>query len=435
MTGPIYAVRSFLVLIAVGTLLLWLPISGAEHGLTLLEAFFTSTSAVCVTGLAVVDTGKDLSLFGRSVLLVLIQLGGLGIMVLSSGAMVLLGRKLGLREKKLLQASVPGLQFSGARSLLVRTLQFTFAIEAVGAILLFFCWLPKLGFFEAAGAAVFHSISAFCNAGFSLWSDSLTGYATNPFVNLVIMALIISGGLGFLLCADLADAWRTKRLPTLHTRLAWRVTLLLLFGGWVLFFLFERNNPQTLGGLPLFGKLLVSLFQSVTTRTAGFNTVDLAFCQEETLQMMMFLMLIGGCPGSTAGGIKTTTLAVLIVAIANNLKGFNRVIVMERTIPQERVIQALAILGITGAATWFGAIFLSAFEPSSFQGNLFEAVSALATVGLSTGLTASLSDASKLILCLYMFAGRIGPLTLAVYLTKPGPEQVIQYAREDISIG
>ena len=182
-------------------------------------------------------------------------------------------------------------------------------------------------------------------------------------------------------------------------------------------------------------KLLVSLFQSVTTRTAGFNTVGLGLCKAETLQMMMFLMLIGGCPGSTAGGIKTTTLAVLIVAIANNLKGYNRVVVMERTIPYQRVIQALAILGITGAATWFGAILLSAFEPTTFQGNLFESVSALATVGLSTGLTASFSDASKLILCLYMFAGRVGPLTLAVYLTKPHKEQVIHYAHEDINVG
>lgn len=430
-----YAVRSFLVLILIGTCLLWLPASGASRGLTFVEAFFTATSAVCVTGLAVVDTGTDLSLFGQTVLLLLIQLGGLGIMMLSSGAMILLGRKLGLQEKKLLKASVPGLHFSGARSLLIGTLLFTFTIEAVGALLLFFCWLPDLGWAKAAGAAVFHSVSAFCNAGFSLWSDSLTGYATHPVVNLVIMALIIFGGLGFLLCTDLTESWRTKRRATLHTRLAWRVTILLLVGGWILFFLFEAGNAETLGLMSVPDKLLVSLFQSVTTRTAGFNTVDLGLCKAETLQMMMFLMLIGGCPGSTAGGIKTTTLAVLIVAIANNLKGYNRVVVMERTIPYQRVIQALAILGITGAATWFGAILLSAFEPTTFQGNLFESVSALATVGLSTGLTASFSDASKLILCLYMFAGRVGPLTLAVYLTKPHKEQVIHYAHEDINIG
>jgi trk/ktr system potassium uptake protein len=428
-------VVSFIGLITIGTLLLMLPFCGSHGSLTLLEAFFTSTSAVCVTGLAVVDTGQDFSTFGQIVLLILIQLGGLGMMVLSSSAVVLFGGTLGLKEKSILKATIPGLQFSGVGTLLRGTVIFTIAIEAIGAVLLFILWGPQIGWLRACGYGIFHSVSAFCNAGFSLWSNSLMDYSDQAGVNLVVMALIIFGGFGFLLCSDVWLARSKGRRPTLHSRLALRVSLLLVVLGAIFFFLFERNNPLTLGPMSGSGQFWASLFQSVTTRTAGFNSVDLSGCQAETLEMMMFLMLIGGCPGSTAGGLKTTTLAVLILAIYNNLKGRSKVVVMERVIPNERVVQALAILGIMFAASWLGAITLSSLEPSAFQDNLFETVSAVGTVGLSTGITANLSTGAKLLLCLYMFMGRVGPLTLAVSLLTRSDDKRIGYVSEDITIG
>ncbi len=429
------AVMSFLFLILMGTLLFMLPVCGTGHSLTLVEALFTATSAVCVTGLAVLDTGKDFTFVGQTILLILIQLGGLGIMVLSSGILLLLGGKLGLREKSVLKATVPGLQFSGAGNLLKGTMLFTFAVEALGALLLFLCWIPHMKWQDAAGSAIFHSISAFCNAGFSLNSDSLMGDVANPGVNLVIMALIVVGGLGFLLCSDLFLSWKTKRRPTLHTRVAVRVTVLLILVGAGFFFLFERANPETLGPMNGSSQFWASMFQSVTTRTAGFNSVDIGACEEETLQLMMFLMLVGGCPGSTAGGMKTTTLAVLFLAIYNNLRGSNEVLVMERRIPGETVVQALAILGIMVAASWLGGITLSALEPTRLTDNMFETVSALGTAGLSTGITAHLSVGAKLLLCFYMFIGRVGPLTLAVSLLSQGKDRLIHYVKEDISIG
>jgi len=260
-------------------------------------------------------------------------------------------------------------------------------------------------------------------------------YSAHAGVNIVVMALIIFGGFGFLLCSDVWRARSRGRRPTLHSRLALRVSLFLIVFGAIFFFLFEYNNPLTLGPMTAWEQFWSSLFQSVTTRTAGFNSIDLAGCRAETLEMMMFLMLIGGCPGSTAGGLKTTTLAVLILAVYNNLKGRTKVVVMERVIPNERVVQALAILGIMFTASWLGAITLSSLEPSAFQENLFETVSAVGTVGLSTGLTAGLSTGAKLLLCLYMFMGRVGPLTLAVSLLTRSEDKRIGYVSEDITIG
>lgn len=427
---------SFLLLIVVGTGILMLPFCGADRGLTLIEALFTATSAVCVTGLAVLDTGTDFSVWGQLAILLLIQLGGLGIMLLSSGLVLLLGGKLGLREKSVLKATVPGLQFGGAGSLLKGTLLFTFGVEFLGALLLFLCWWPKMEWHKALGSAIFHSISAFCNAGFSLYSNSLTDYAAHPGVNLVVISLIISGGLGFLICHELWQAKKMRRRAALSAVLALRVTVALVISCAVFFYLLERSNPATLANMGPSEQFWTSLFQSVTTRTAGFNTLDIGSLRDETLQMMMPFMLVGGCPGSTAGGLKTTTLALLLVAIYCNLRGRSQVIVLERVIPDQRVIQALAFAGLMVAACWFGAMVLSTVESSTFVHNLFETVSALATVGVTAGITGQLSVSAKLMLCLFMFIGRVGPLTFAVLLLTPSDDDgLITHVKEDITLG
>lgn len=425
----------FLLFILGGTAVLMLPLCASSDNITFVEALFTATSAVCVTGLAVLDTGKDFSLLGQGAILVLIQLGGLGIMVLSSGFVLLLGGRLGLRQKSVLTATVPGLQFSGTGNVLKGILFFTFGIEALGAILLFFCWLPDMPWNRAAGYAIFHSISAFCNAGFSPMSNSLTDYATHPGVNVVLSLLIIIGGVGFLFCDELRQAKKARRRPALSAVLAIRVTVALVILGTVLFYIFERTNPHTIGNMSGSGQFWASLFQSVTSRTAGFNSVDIGSCRTETLQMIMSLMIVGGSPGSTAGGLKTTTLALLLVAVYSNLRGRSQVTVLERAIPTQRVTQALATVVIMLSACWFGAIVLSTLEPSSFDQNLFESVSALSTTGLSTGITADLSVSAKLLICLYMFIGRVGPLTLAVFLVTPTEDKLISYVKEDITLG
>ncbi len=429
-------VLSFLLAILLGAFLLVMPFSGAEGSIGWLDALFTSTSAVCVTGLVVLDTGRDFSGFGQTMILILIQFGGLGMMVWSSGVVLFLGGRLGLQERVTLRASMPGLQLADTAGLVRGAIVFVLACEGVGAILLWLMWAPSLGWGQALPQAVFHSVSAFCNAGFSLWGDSLSRDVGRWDVNLVVMILIILGGLGFLICFDLWQARLKRRRPTLHTRIAVATSVGLVLLGSLLFLVFERSNPQTLGSLSWPAKVLASVFQSVTTRTAGFNTVDIGSCFDETLQVMMFLMLIGGCPGSTAGGLKTTTFALLLIAIWNYLLGRREATFCDRKIPEERIIQSLAILGIMGALVWVGSTALSATLETLALENLFEAVSAVATVGLSTGVTAELQPFGKLVIIGLMFAGRVGPLTLAVALIdRSRQKSPFRYVREDVSVG
>lgn len=428
------ALISFASLIVVGTLLLALPWSSSEEPINLLAALFTATSSVCVTGLAVLDTGRDFSRFGQVVLLGLIQLGGLGMMVWSGGALLLLGRKLGLAQRAVLEQTVPGLSLSGAGSLVRNTVLFTLGCEAIGALLLWLAWGPRWGWLEGGFHAVFHSVSAFCNAGFALYSDSLTSDVSHPLVNVVIMALIVIGGLGYLLLLDLWNSRRLRRRPLLQTRIALLVTAVLIVVPAGLFFLMERSNPATLGALSWDGQLWASLFQSVTCRTAGYNTVPIGSCREETLLMMVGLMVIGGSPGSTAGGIKTTTLAVLLVAVLAYLRGRRDIVIWERKIPQQRLAQSLATTGVFVALIWLGTTVLCALNPAQMMVNLFEVASAVATVGLSAGTTAAYSPASKLALCFLMFVGRVGPLVMAVSLAGR-PEEPLRYVKEDVNVG
>ena len=426
------AVLSFLLLILSGTGLLLLP-SSSSSGVSVIDALFTSTSAVCVTGLAVLDTGTDFTRFGQLSILTLIQLGGLGMMVWSGGVLFMLGGSLGLRERVLLSAQVPRLELSQMKFLIRGTVGFTIVVEITGALLLWMLWTPRLGYFEAAYAAVFHSVSAFCNAGFSLWSDSLSADVEHAGVNLVVAVLIILGGLGYLIVLELSQ--RKRKRMSLHSRLALSVTGILIVSGAILFYLLEHDNSGTLAALSPAGRVIASVFQSVTTRTAGFNTIDIGSCHPSTQQVLMLFMFVGACPGSTAGGLKVTTVAVLLVATWNYLQGKREMSIWERRLPSERVIQALALLGLMLFFVWLGPVILSCREPFGLGPLLFEAVSAVATVGLSTGITAKLSLFSKLVVCLLMFVGRVGPLTLALALTSGGDRSRIRYVKEDIGLG
>lgn len=427
---------SFLVLILLGALVLWLPLcAAAGTQVNFLQALFTSTSAVCVTGLTVLATGSDFSLFGQIVILVLFQLGGLGIMLFSTALFDLMGRRLGLRERVLVQQSNPGLSLSGASGLAKRIVLFSLLCEGIGFFGLWLAWAGELGV-RAPYHALFHSVSAFCNAGFSLRPDSLTGEVANPLVNAVVITLIVLGGLGFFVCQDVVE-WHKKsnhRL-SLHTYVCLTTTVALIVGGSILFYLFEFSNPLTLKELSGPGQFWASLLQSVC-RTAGFNSIPIGDLREETTMLMIGLMFIGGCSGSTAGGIKVTTFALLLLAAWSQMLGRREVVIYERRVEVERILQALSLFVIACFAVMSCTLVLNYLEPGEFRDVLFETVSAVATVGLSTGITPSLSTPSMLLLCVVMFLGRVGPLTVAASLLQNGTRyNEIRYAKGDITIG
>jgi trk system potassium uptake protein TrkH len=434
--------------VGLGTLLLSLPVAGAGESLSPLDAFFTATSAVCVTGLTVVDTGTRFSPFGQAVILALVQLGGLGIMTFAVFVGVVLGRKVAFTDRMVIQDSMHHTPKAGVRRLVRYVLTFTLAVEAAGAALL---WIRFRGQFpagEAVWQSVFHSVSAFCNAGFGLLPDSLVRFRGDPLVNLVITALIVVGGLGFLVNMELFDGARARirgaqvPLLTLHTRLAVVVTAALLAVGTIAFLVLEWNN--VLRDLSPGERLLAAWFQSVTPRTAGFNTVDYGRLSSDTLFFMIFLMFVGASPGSTGGGIKTTTFGLLFALVVARWRGRGRAAVFHRTIPHAVMDRALLLtllawavvsvaIGLLVAIETHGMPF-DAAEPR-FLALMFEAVSAFGTVGLSTGITASLSVAGKLVLVAVMFAGRVGPLTLVLAV---GPRQErgrFRYAEENVMVG
>jgi trk system potassium uptake protein TrkH len=431
-----------------GTVLLSLPVAQAGEPVSLLDALFTSTSAVCVTGLTVVDTGTRFSPFGQAVVLALIQVGGLGLMTFAVFVGVLLGRKVAFTDRMVIQDSMHHTPKAGVRRLVRYVLTFTLAVEAAGAA---FLWLRFRGQFppgEAVWQSVFHSVSAFCNAGFGLLPDNLARYRGDLLVNLAITGLIVVGGLGFLVNMELWDGTRARlrgrRAPllSLHAKLALLVTAALLAVGTAGFLLLERDN--VLRGLPLGERLLASWFQSVTPRTAGFNTIDYGQVGSDTLFFTIFLMFVGASPGSTGGGIKTTTFGLLVALVIARWRGRGRAAVFRRTIPHAVMDRALLVallawafvslaIGLLVFTETRGTPFAAA-EPR-FAALMFEAVSAFGTVGLSTGITPSLGAGSKLVLVALMFAGRVGPLTLVLAV---GPRQErgrFRYAEENVMVG
>jgi trk system potassium uptake protein TrkH len=449
LSAPQLFVGSFLVLVLFGTLgLKLLPglYTGAE--LNWLDALFTATSAVCVTGLIVVDTATYFTPVGQAFLLLLIQLGGLGIITFTTLIIVALGRRLSLRQERLTASSVevaPQVDYG----LLARdVVRFTFGIEAVGALLLYLVWVPRFGWTEAAWPALFHSISAFCNAGFSTFSDSLIGFQQEALTLLVIMALIVLGGLGFLTLEESVLLQRARRgrrryRVSLHSQLVLATTALLLAGGWALFTLFEWK--LTLAGLPAWDRLVNSLFLSVTARTAGFNNIDYAQASESTNFLTILLMMAGGAPGSTAGGLKVTTVALIGLLAWSRFRGHEVTSIWGRSVPEETIQRAVGLF-VVG----FGVVTLAIFgfttsevgaasrgEYGGFLFYMFEAVSAFNTVGLSMGITATLSVLGKWMAIVLMFLGRVGPLTFAaaIALRDPTPAGEFRYAYEEVVIG
>ncbi len=421
-----------------------LPVSTpAARPVGFIDALFTATSATCVTGLIVRDTGMDYTTFGQMVILVLIQLGGLGIMTFSILVLSLLAGKVSFLSRSIVTQTLAGTgQWDDLRGLLRMVFAFTFATEFLGALLLFARWYPEMGAGRAAYSAMFHAVSAFCNAGFSLYSTSLMKWSGDVFVNFVVAALIILGGLGFMIVYEVVEARGRRRLLSLHARIALSTTIILTVGGAVLFWILEAHD--TLAGLGRGEKFLVSFFQSVTCRTAGFNTIDIASLTPGALFLMIFLMFIGGSPGSCAGGIKTTTFGVLMLVAWNRLRRRTHVNAFRRTLTHSTIANTLSIT-IGGVAVIFlGLFFLLLLEAPHamvddrhgvFVGYLFETVSAVGTVGLSTGVTSALAPASRILISVLMFVGRLGPLTVAASLARENPLTDWQYPEEDVMVG
>ena len=434
-------ILSFICLILFGAVILTLPISSRTHEWTsFINALFTATSASCVTGLVVVDTYTHWSVFGQVIILMLIQIGGLGVMTIISLISLFLKRRISLGERRLLMQSAGSLQISGIVKLLKRILKGTAIVEGAGAILLAFVFCPKMGFLPGIWNAIFHSVSAFCNAGFDLMGKygqfsalSSEGLQFNPIVNFTIMALIVTGGIGFLVWTDVSRHKLDFKKYELHSKIALFTTALLLVLGTILFFIFEYN--KAFGDFTFGQKLLASMFQAVTPRTAGFNTIDEATLSESGKALTTVLMFIGGSPGSTAGGIKTTTFAVLVLSALAAAKRYGSVTVFKRKLDENTIVQASSILSVYLACVFAAVLIICAVEPYSLTQVLFETVSAIGTVGLTLGITPSLCAISKLVLIFLMFAGRVGGLTLMLVLAERRRNIKISRPTSQILIG
>ena len=413
---------SFLLVIAVGTLLLTLPISSRTGRLGVIDAMFTATSATCVTGLVVRDTWSQFSLFGQVVILMLIQVGGLGLVTLTSFFALAARRRMGFRDLRLLGESVSADGLSKATEVLKIVIKLAAAFEAVGIVLLLFAFVPQFGA-EGVWVSVFTAISAFCNAGFDLFGrfgaySSLVPYVNNYYVQAVIMFMIMAGGLGFMVWVELAE-YRKKRRLSLHAKVVLQFSVIFWVGGAVLLALLEWSNPRTMGGLSVPGKIMAALFQSVSTRTAGMNTIDLAACSPISKPLMSVLQFIGAAPGSTGGGVKVTTFAVLILTIRSVAQGRDDCVIGGHHIESKTVYRALTII-VIGAVAAFGSavvVYYNTAETVSVIDCIFESCSAFGTVGLSVGVTGQLNTGAKLLYMACMFMGRVGPVSLAISLT------------------
>ena len=432
----------FLAVILLGTVLLALPIA-AKNGqsIGLFDSLFTSTSAVCVTGLVVVDTGTTFSLFGQIVLIVLIQVGGLGFMVFATMLMVMLGRKISIRGRMLIRESMNASSLSDLGSLTRLYLLLSLAIELIGTITLCFRFVPLYGWKHGTWMALFHSVSAFCNAGFDLFGNyaSLTAFSGDPLVLLTVASLIILGGLGFSVILETARNRQGFRNLSLHTRIVLMTTLVLLLAGTVFYWIVERTNAETLAGCSEGEKILNAFFQSVTMRTAGFNSFDLSALRDGTKLFSSLLMMIGASPASTGGGIKTTTIAALTLLMLSVVRGESEVNVARRRLSDDISRRALAVAVLFLTTLLTGTLIISLIEKGRFplEDILFEASSAMGTVGVSAIGTPNLSSASRAILLPMMFLGRVGPLTLAVAVAKRqgGLRTASKYPEERIMIG
>ncbi len=437
-------VASFAALIALGTLLLLHPAATpAERPIGVVDALFTATSATCVTGLVVRDTGTEFTLFGQLVILALIQLGGLGIMTLSLVILAALGGRFSPISRTILTQTLAGAGlWEDFWPLLKLVVRFTFTVEALGALALFVRWEPELGPARAAYAAVFHAVSAFSNAGFSIFRDNLTAWRGDGWVNLVVVSLIVLGGLGYLTVYEVLAWLRRARRLSLHSQLALSTSAVLILAGAALIFLLELGS--SFANFSWGERLWASLFQSVTSRTAGFNTVDIGRLAPATLAVIMLLMFIGGSPGSCAGGVKTTTFGVLVVTAWTRLRHRTHVNLFRRTLGPKTVADTLSITLAGLAVVTAGVFLLLMFQQivagvaqthALFLEYLFETISALGTVGLSTGATPALAPVSRLLVTFLMFLGRLGPLTVAAALARRDELGDWRYPEEEVMVG
>ncbi|MDU7496400.1 TrkH family potassium uptake protein [Sneathia sanguinegens] len=430
---------SFAIMMFLGALLLCLPlaqISGKSGNF--LENLFTATSALCVTGLVVNDISITYTIFGKIVILILIQLGGLGVLTVSSMVILSISRKMGYYTKKIVSEDINYNILTEIPRYLKNVSIVVFGIEFVGAVLLFFEFSKKLSFIQAVGYSIFHSVSAFCNAGFALFSNNMENYTGNILINFVITSLIILGGLGFAAILDVYNVIKkTRRKLSTSTHLAMAMTIFLICFGAIMTFILEYSNKGTIGNLSLHDKLLSSYFQSVTLRTAGFQTIDLATLTTPTIIIYLFLMFIGASPGSTGGGLKTTTLGILLLGVMNAITGKEDIEYRRRRLSWQTFNKACAILMLSLFYLFVMIIIMSIFDSSKgFLPLLFELISAFGTVGLSMGVTAKLSIISKLIIILTMYIGRVGPLTIMYALSKKKcREGKYKYPEETILIG
>ncbi len=427
-------------LILLGALCLTLPAaSQSGQGTPFIDALFTATSAVCVTGLVVVDTGTHYSSFGHTVIILLIQAGGLGIMAMSTLFALLIGKKIRLKERLLMQEALNQLSVSGVVRLTIYIIQVTLLIEFIGGTILAIHWYPELGL-QGVYYGYWHAVSAFCNAGFDLFGavhgpfSGISMYIEDPVVNITVVCLIVLGGIGF---AVLYDVWTCRSFGRLamHSKIVLITTGVLILAGSVLFYLFEQGNPDTLKPLGLQGRILGSLFHSVTPRTAGFNTLDISKLYDGTLFLLIIFMFIGASPASTGGGIKTSTTAVLMLAIWALIRGRSDAECFGRRIPKEIIYKAFSVMLIAFLLVAVVTMALTITEHFSFISILFEVTSAFGTVGLSTGITPTLSNSGKVWLILTMFAGRVGPVTLALAIAMRSRKAQIQYPDGKIIIG
>lgn len=445
LTPPQMFVGSFLLLIILGAFgLKFLPGLYVDQPLGWQDAVFTSTSAVCVTGLIVVDTATYFTPLGQAFVLLLIQLGGLGMLAFTSMIIMAIGRRVSLRTESLTTDARQAAPHVDGKRLAIDVVRFTVFFEALGAIALYLLWVPRYGWADAMWPAVFHSVSAFCNAGFSTFSDSMVGFQSSPATLCVIMTLIIGGGIGFLTMEEaylscFNKKWRKSNRVSLHSRLVLWTTAILIVGGMLLFTIFEWRH--TLAGMSIRDRLSNGLFLSVTARTAGFNSIDYSRATDSGNFLTILLMMIGGSPGSTCGGLKTTTFALIGLLAWSRLRAQETTSFAGRSVPDETIQRAVGLVVVAVAVVAIGVFVLAATESENdararFLRRVFEVVSAFNTVGLSMGLTGELSPMGRSTITLLMFLGRVGPLTLAAAFAIRRPRKSrFRYAYEDVVVG
>ncbi|WP_028594076.1 TrkH family potassium uptake protein [Paenibacillus assamensis] len=441
LTPPRVLVCGFAFIILLGAFLLMLPISNADgKTLSFIDALFTATSAACVTGLVVVDTGTHFTMFGQIVLLMLIQIGGLGFMTMATMFAIAFRKKISLRERLILQEAMNQGSMEGIVRLIRKVIGYALVIEGIAALLFFVRFSYDMPNGQAIYYGIFHAISLFNNAGFDLFGpitgpfSSLTSYVGDPIINVVAMFLIISGGIGFIVLSELYDYRRTRRL-SLHSKVVLSTTGFLIVIGAIVIFIFEFTNTKTIANMPLMDKIWASFFQSVTPRTAGANSLNIPDMRQASQFFIVILMFIGASPGSTGGGIKTTTFSILIGAVLAMIRGKEDIVMFKYRLAKDRIFKAVTLTLLALSLVLLVSMILSTTEDQPFLAILFEATSAFGTVGLSMGVTPELSAFGKVLISLTMFAGRLGPLTLAYALGPKSERELYRHPEGKITIG